>query len=49
MSIYDKTVPKPILDILAEMIAVDPALKIGAGAKSSSSRGSDAGSHGIDD
>ncbi|KAK4175323.1 mitochondrial outer membrane translocase complex, subunit Tom20 domain-containing protein [Triangularia setosa] len=29
INIYDKTVSKPILDILAEMIAYDGALKIG--------------------
>ena len=29
MSIYDKTVPKPVLDILAEMIAADPAISAG--------------------
>ncbi|TKA76961.1 hypothetical protein B0A55_04903 [Friedmanniomyces simplex] len=28
ISIYDKTVPKPILDILAEMIAVDPEINV---------------------
>jgi len=28
ISIYDKTVPKPILDILAEMIAVDPSIPV---------------------
>ncbi|KAM3424342.1 Mitochondrial import receptor subunit tom20 [Cercospora zeina] len=28
ISIYDKTVPKPILDILAEMIAVDPSISV---------------------
>ncbi|KAK4574606.1 mitochondrial import receptor subunit tom20 [Recurvomyces mirabilis] len=28
ISIYDKTVPKPILDILAEMIAVDPNISV---------------------
>ncbi|KAI9862239.1 MAG: hypothetical protein M1824_001620 [Vezdaea acicularis] len=28
--IYDKSIPKPILDILAEMIAVDPALSVGS-------------------
>jgi len=28
ISIYDKTVPKPILDILAEMIAYDPQMSI---------------------
>ncbi|KAK4988341.1 mitochondrial import receptor subunit tom20 [Elasticomyces elasticus] len=34
INIYDKTVPKPILDILAEMIAVDSSISVG---------GSDAG------
>ncbi|KAI9677137.1 MAG: hypothetical protein M1822_008246 [Bathelium mastoideum] len=29
ISIYDKTVPKPILDLLAEMIAVDSSISIG--------------------
>ncbi|KAI9713158.1 MAG: hypothetical protein M1820_001143 [Bogoriella megaspora] len=29
ISIYDKTVPKPILDLLAEMIAFDPSISIG--------------------
>jgi len=29
ISIYDKTVPKPILDILAEMIAVDSSISVG--------------------
>ncbi|KAK5700190.1 mitochondrial import receptor subunit tom20 [Elasticomyces elasticus] len=28
IGIYDKTVPKPILDILAEMIAVDPEINV---------------------
>lgn len=28
-SIYDKTVPKPVLDILAEMIAADSELNVG--------------------
>ncbi|KAK3721090.1 mitochondrial import receptor subunit tom20 [Vermiconidia calcicola] len=39
IGIYDKTVPKPILDILAEMIAVDPSISV-----SGSGAGSDAGS-----
>ncbi|KAK5132313.1 hypothetical protein LTR08_009221 [Meristemomyces frigidus] len=39
ISIYDKTVPKPILDILAEMIAVDPSISV-------SGSSSDAG-HGV--
>ena len=44
MSIYDKTVPKPVLDILAEMIAMDGTIRTGSGPNSSS------GSvHGIDD
>ncbi|EMC91557.1 hypothetical protein BAUCODRAFT_38671 [Baudoinia panamericana UAMH 10762] len=38
ISIYDKTVPKPILDILAEMIAVDPDIHV-------SGSSSDAGGH----
>ncbi|KAF8475759.1 mitochondrial import receptor subunit tom-20 [Kalaharituber pfeilii] len=29
ISIYDKTVPKPVLDILAEMIAADGSIPIG--------------------
>jgi hypothetical protein len=29
ISIYDKTVPKPVLDILAEMIASDPSISVG--------------------
>ncbi|KAJ9627874.1 mitochondrial import receptor subunit tom20 [Taxawa tesnikishii (nom. ined.)] len=40
INIYDKTVPKPILDILAEMIAVDSSISV-----SGSAGGSDAGSH----
>merc|ERR1712029_250690 len=45
ISIYDKTVPKPILDILAEMIAVDPSISVsGAG----SSAGSDAGNANVE-
>jgi len=39
INIYDKTVPKPILDILAEMIAVDSSISV-----SGSAGGSDAGS-----
>ncbi|PMD62816.1 protein import receptor MAS20 [Hyaloscypha bicolor E] len=29
ITIYDKTVPKPVLDILAEMIAADSSLNVG--------------------
>ena len=44
ISIYDKTVPKPVLDILAEMIAADPSINVGPFG------GSEEGSqHGIDD
>ncbi|TKA67679.1 hypothetical protein B0A49_06993 [Cryomyces minteri] len=38
INIYDKTVPKPILDILAEMIAVDSSISVSMGS------GSDSGS-----
>ncbi|KAA6407685.1 MAG: mitochondrial import receptor subunit (Tom20) [Lasallia pustulata] len=38
--IYDKTVPKPILDILAEMIASDPSISVGALRGGPSSEGS---------
>ncbi|KAF2010072.1 mitochondrial import receptor subunit tom-20 [Aaosphaeria arxii CBS 175.79] len=30
INIYDKTVPKPVLDILAEMIAVDTSIPVGS-------------------
>lgn len=47
ISIYDKTVPKPVIDILAEMIASDPSIKVGRfGAGSGSENGSQ---HAIDD
>lgn len=29
INIYDKTVPKPVIDILAEMIAHDPTISVG--------------------
>ncbi|KAK7188152.1 MAS20 protein import receptor [Paraphaeosphaeria sporulosa] len=34
INIYDKTVPKPVLDILAEMIAVDTSIPVGSKAPS---------------
>ncbi|KAF2739103.1 protein import receptor MAS20 [Polyplosphaeria fusca] len=34
ISIYDKTVPKPVLDILAEMIAIDTDIPVGSKAPS---------------
>ena len=40
INIYDKTVPKPVLDILAEMIATDPTINVGSG---SGGPGSDSG------
>ena len=47
ISIYDKTVPKPVIDILAEMIALDPTISVNMPAAGS---GSGAGSdRGIDD
>ena len=36
MSIYDSTVPKPVLDILAEMIAMDSGIDIPMGSDASS-------------
>ena len=33
INIYDKTVPKPVLDILAEMIATDPTIPMGPGSR----------------
>ena len=36
MSIYDSTVPKPVLDILAEMIAMDSGIDIPIGSDASS-------------
>ncbi|KAM3065781.1 mitochondrial import receptor subunit tom20 [Clarireedia jacksonii] len=44
ISIYDKTVPKPVLDILAEMIAADAALDVGP---FGSGPGSDSGIPGV--
>ncbi|MCJ1275757.1 hypothetical protein MMC21_003560 [Puttea exsequens] len=47
IAIYDKTVSKPIIDILAEMIAQDPTISVGPfGAGGGSGSGSTAG---IDD
>ena len=44
INIYDKTVPKPVIDILAEMIAQDPTISVGPfGQGSSSGPGSAAG------
>lgn len=42
ISIYDKTVPKEVLEILAEMVAMDAGLKLGTftGAEGGSADGS---------
>ncbi|KAI9770578.1 MAG: hypothetical protein M1840_003168 [Geoglossum simile] len=44
ISIYDNTVPKPVLDILAEMIASDPSIPVGLG----SGPPSDSGAAGVE-
>jgi import receptor subunit TOM20 len=31
VNIYDKTVPKPVLDILAEMVAMDSSIPVRSG------------------
>ena len=43
ITIYDKTVPKPVIDILAEMIALDPNINVGPFGQSGSGPGSTAG------
>ena len=43
ITIYDKTVPKPVIDILAEMIALDPNINVGPFGQSGSGPGSAAG------
>lgn len=44
ISIYDKTVPKEVLEVLAEMVAMDPALKLG----SFTGQGGSADHHGVE-
>ncbi|PLB44428.1 putative mitochondrial import receptor subunit [Aspergillus steynii IBT 23096] len=44
ISIYDKTVPKEVLEILAEMVAMDAGLKLG----SFTAEGGSAESHGVE-
>jgi import receptor subunit TOM20 len=46
INIYDKTVPKPVLDILADMIAIDTTIPVGG--SSSSRAASEDGSAGIE-
>ena len=46
--IYDKTVPKPVIDILAEMIALDPTISVGPFGAGGSGSGPSS-SAGIDD
>lgn len=45
ISIYDKTVPKEVLEILAEMVAMDAALKLGT---FTGEGGSAESSHGVE-
>lgn len=48
ISIYDKTVPKPVLDIVAEMVAFDGSISVGGfGGGSGSDAGGSAGA--VDD
>ncbi|GAM38001.1 mitochondrial import receptor subunit [Talaromyces pinophilus] len=44
ISIYDKTVPKEVLEILAEMVALDTGLKLG----SFTTEGAGSDSHGVE-
>lgn len=44
ISIYDKTVPKEVLEILAEMVAMDTTLKLG----SFTGEGAGADNHGVE-
>lgn len=44
ISIYDKTVPKDVLEILAEMVAMDAGLKLG----SFTGEGGSADNHGVE-
>lgn len=39
IQIYDKTVPKPVIDVLAEMIALDPTISVGPFGQSGSGPG----------
>lgn len=48
IGIYDKTVPKPIIDILAEMIAADPNIDVGPFPRSASSDSGSLGVGGVD-
>ena len=51
INIYDSTVPKPVLDVLADMIAYDPSISVrGFGGRKENRAGSALGSqHGVDD
>jgi hypothetical protein len=48
IGIYDKTVPKPIIDILAEMIAADPNVDVSPFPRSASSDSGSLGVGGVD-
>ncbi|KAL3469624.1 mitochondrial outer membrane translocase complex, subunit Tom20 domain-containing protein [Aspergillus californicus] len=45
ISIYDKTVQKEVLEVLAEMVAMDPALKLGG---TYTGEGGSADNHGVE-
>lgn len=45
ISIYDKTVPKEVLEILAEMVAMDAGLNLGG---SFTGEGGSADNHGVE-
>ncbi|MCJ1441583.1 MAG: hypothetical protein MMC23_002072 [Stictis urceolatum] len=49
ISIYDKTVPKPVLDVLAEMIAADPTIQVRGFGGGSGAGSEESSQHGVDD
>lgn len=48
ISIYDKTVPKEVLEILAEMVALDTGLKLGSFTTEGPGAGAGADNHGVE-
>lgn len=48
ISIYDKTVPKDVLEILAEMVAMDAGLKLGSFTGEGASASASADSTGVE-
>ena len=54
INIYDSTVPKPVLDVLADMIAYDPSISVrgfgsGGGRKENRAGSAHGSHHGVDD